>query len=292
MSGNSVRKRPPLFRALGSADPPKSVWVGGCAYRLHSIFKHDSWAATAIYCDPSGEYITCKFNRVQSVFGFPMSWLGRTLAAREAGFLRRLADIDLVPDDLGPVTANGRELANAVARIYIHGDVFQSPGQVDSSFFVELRHLLDAVHACDMAYVDLHKRENIIVGQDGRPHLIDFQVSVGLGSRWPGNGWLARRIVDKFQEMDDYHYRKHYARCLPEKLTQEELRRYMEPPRIIRAHRRIAIPLRSLRSWLLVALNIRDRSGRAHSELEPEEAFRTPAADSPTPPLGTDLDEK
>ena len=284
MKANAVRKRPSLFQALGSADPPEPVQVAGRDFHLDNVLKHDSWAATAIYRDTADERIICKFNRTKSVFGIPMAWLGRVLAAREARFLRRLADIDLVPDDLGPVTTDGAELAHAVARTYVDGEVFINPDQTDARFFAELRQLLNAVHGCNMAYVDLHKRENIIVGRDGRPNLIDFQVSAGLSSGWPGNGWVARKIIDKLQEMDDYHYRKHYARCLPETLSEEELRRYLKPPGWIRAHRKIAAPLRSLRRRLLVLLKIRDGSGQAHSELNPEDAFRPRAADPQIPP--------
>ena len=212
-----------------------------------------------------------------------MAWLGRALAAREAGFLRRLAHIELIPNDLGSVTADGRELRHAVARTYVDGEPFQVPAQVNSTFFAELRQLLDAIHACDMAYVDLHKRENIIVDRDGRPHLVDFQASLGAWPGWPGNGRLVHIMIRKLQEMDDFCYRKHYARCLPETLTEEELQRYLEPPGFVRVHRKIAVPLRGLRRWLLVLLKVRDRSGDARSELEPEDAFRLPTASMATP---------
>jgi hypothetical protein len=274
--GASLRRRPPLLRALGRAEPPASVRVGAEDYAVRTIFKHDSWAATALYAAPGGRCIVCKFNRTQPIFFLPMAWLGRMLAAREAGFLRRLAHLALVPDDLGPVTAAGRRLAHAVARSYIEGEPFRDSTQVDAAFFGELRTLLDRMHASGMAYVDLHKRENIIIDRRGRPHLVDFQVSVGTSDGWLGGGSLALRIVRLFQEIDDYHYRKHYARCLPDTLTAEELARYLEPPPFIRAHRRLAVVPRALRRRLLVLLRIRDRSGKAASELEAEDAFRAP----------------
>ena len=40
------------------------------------------------------------------------------------------------------------------------------------------------MHARRTVYVDLHKRENIIVSEHGKPCLIDFQISIC----WPG--WL------------------------------------------------------------------------------------------------------
>ena len=176
---------------------------------------------------------------------------------------------------LGPLYCDGRLLDNAVAGVFVEGEAFRRTTKVDQRFFADLRTLLDQVHAAGVADVDLHKRENIILDRGGRPHLIDFQVSVGIGKRWPGNGRLMRFIVGKLQEMDDYHYRKHYARSLRHLLTKEERKLYSRPPAFIRAHRKIAVPLRSLRRRLLVALGIRDAGGLAQSELEPEEAFRT-----------------
>ena len=278
-NGQNVRKRPAVLRALGDRDPPARVTVAGEIITLDRIVKHDSWAATAIYRDGAGRSIICKFNRVQPLFVVPLSWVGRTLARREAGFLRQLADVELVPKDLGDVTADGRRLPNAIARTYIDGEVLLLTEKVTPKFFDELRDLLRAIHAHDIAYVDLHKRENVIVGRDGRPYLIDFQVCFGLSRRWPGNGRLARFALKRLQEIDDYHVNKHHARCLPETLTSEEHARYLEPPPWIRTHRKIGVPLRTLRRRLLVLLGVRREGGSATSELEPEEAYRSPGAD-------------
>src|SRR5581483_6149542 len=177
---DSVRKRPAALRALGDRDPPHEVTVGHQIITLERIVKHDSWAATAIYRDAAGRSIVCKFNRVQPLFVIPLSWIGRALARREAGFLRQLADVELVPKDLGDVVADGRVLPNAIARTYIDGEVLLLTETITPRFFDELRDLLRAIHAHDIAYVDLHKRENVIVSRDGRPYLIDFQVCFGL----------------------------------------------------------------------------------------------------------------
>ena len=252
--------------------------VEGKTYELRTIFKHDSWAATALYAAGPEAQITCKFNRVQPVFVIPMKWLGRILARREAHFLRLLGDVPLVPDDLGPVLVQGAVLENAVARRYVDGAPFRGDTTVDARFFEQLRDLLDAVHRHDMAYVDLHKRENIIVDQQGQPHLIDFQVSYSPDGRWPWNGRFARYVLRQFQEMDDYHFRKHYARCLKHLLSPEERRRLLEPTSLVRWHRKLAVPLRALRRRLLTLLRLRDRSGQASSEIEPEDAFRSAGA--------------
>lgn len=270
-----------MFRALGRADPPSPVTVGGTEYTLSDALKHDSWAATAVYASASGHKIICKFNRTQPAI-ISLRWLGRRLARRESQFLKRLAHLDRVPDDLGPVSTGGQILPNAVARAFIAGEAWRSARQVDAPFFAELRELLDRVHATGMAYVDLHKRENIIVDTEGHPHLIDFQVCLGVGDRWPGNGRLTRMLVARLQEMDDYHFRKHHVACLRGAFSPEERRQYVRPPGFISAHRKIAVPLRSLRRWLLTQLKIRDATGRASSEVDPEDSFRPlPASTKP-----------
>src|SRR6478672_56029 len=111
-SPRTARPRPPLFRALGAADAPPEVVVDGTRYRQIELFKHDSWAATALY-GSAGRRIVCKFNRVQPVLGAPMSWLGNRLAEREHRALARLDGLPQIPRPLGPVHANGQRLRNA-----------------------------------------------------------------------------------------------------------------------------------------------------------------------------------
>jgi hypothetical protein len=270
------------LRALGGNEPPELVIVEDVAYRRGEILKHDSWAATAIYRNDHERRIICKFNRTEPAFAIiPLAWGGRLLAAREAWFLRRLADVELVPKDLGEVRADGRRLANAVARSYVEGEACMRDEQTSPRFFEELQSLLLTMHARGMAYVDLHKRENIIIDRDGRPHLVDFQVCFALSETWPGNGRFARYCLAKLREIDIYHFNKHLANCQSRGMT-SELRPTVKLPRIIKIHRFFAIPLRTLRRQLLVALRVRDCSGSATSEAEPEDAYRP----RPPPPDG------
>lgn len=168
-----VRPRPAVFRALGRDEPPAEVEIAGETCRLRETLKHDSWAATGIYASATRQAL-CKFNRVQPILGLPMRWLGRRLAAREAGFMDRLAGIAGIPVSLGPVSCGGQGLRHAVSRLWIAGHALAADELVDERFFPEFRGLLAAVHARGVAHVDLHKRENILVDSQGRPHLIDF----------------------------------------------------------------------------------------------------------------------
>ncbi len=267
----SVRARPPLLRALGLSEPPEQIEVAGQACRRIEIFKHDSWAATARY-QGEGLDLVCKFNRLQPILGMPMRWLGKRLADREAGALRRLVAVSGIPAELGPIHAEGKRLGNAVAHTFIAGRPFHATDCPDDAFFPVLRDILKAVHESGMAYVDLHKRENIIVGADGSPHLIDFQVCFGLWTKWARASPAAHSILRALQAADWYHLGKHIALHRPDQL--DLLEGKTSRPWLIRAHRRVAVPLRGLRRKLLTTLGVRAKGGMATSEAFPEDAVR------------------
>ena len=266
------RPRPPLFRALGLDDPPAAVDVDGERFEREEILKHDSWAATAIYASATRRAV-CKFNRESPIVFVPMRWLGRLLAAREGRFMQRLAGVDGVPPGLGPVWVGGRVLPHATARTFVPGHALAHDERVDDEFFPRLAAILAAVHARGMAHVDLHKRENILVDESGRPRLIDFQISWALPA-----GRLAaacgRPLLMLLQRCDDYHLLKHRLRLRPDQVPGGDAELDRLRPAWIRAHRLVAVPFRTLRRGLLALLRIRAGSCYASSEAFPEVAHR------------------
>lgn len=273
----TVRPRPPILRALGRDDPPVTVVVDGCTYTRVDILKHDSWAATAIYAG-DGPQLLCKFNRTQPAVGVNLRWLGRRLGERERRFLARLASIPNVPRAAGPVVVDGRVWPNAMARHFLPGRPLLSGERVSDRFFPELLGVLRAMHSLGIAYVDLHKRENILVGEDGRPFLIDFQIS--FDSHHPRVRWLpgAELVFDYLASSDLYHLRKHITRHRPDQMAELFPDQSAEPPWWIRAHRTVAVPFRSLRRRLLRKARVRGESGMASTEHFPEDVLRHEAA--------------
>ncbi len=270
---SGTRKRPPVFRALGQDEPPDQIVIDGQTYELEKILKHDSWAATAIYNRP-GETIICKFNRRQPVFFIPMGWLGNLLAQRESAMYTRLADLANVPPLLGKVYVDGKWHSNAVAHVYVPGHTLGLHEKVNNHFFPKLQELLAEIHKRDIAYVDLHKRENILVGDDGEPYLFDFQISFYLPKRL-GAFAIFRKLLHLLQQSDDYHVYKHFARVRPDQcgFTLDEVSKLR--PWWIRVHRIIGVPLRNLRRRLLVLLGIRSGLGQVTSEQFLEEGLRS-----------------
>ncbi|MFM7108882.1 MAG: hypothetical protein ACKOZU_09855 [Planctomycetaceae bacterium] len=268
----TVRRRPPMFRALGRRDPPETLDIDGERFVREEILKHDSWAATAIYASPARRAI-CKFNRESPVAFVPMRWLGRLLAVRERGFMERLRGVAGVPAGLGAIRVDGEVVPTAVGRTFVDGHALGADERVDDTFFPRLVAILAEVHRRGIAHVDLHKRENILVDDAGRPQLIDFQISWGLPRGRIAAACL-RPLLAILQQCDDYHLLKHRLRLRPDQLPRAAADLDSMRPTWIRLHRLVAVPFRTLRRGLLVRLGIRSPSGHAHSEAFPEVAHR------------------
>ncbi len=268
-----IRERPPLFRALGAQSPPQSIEIDGTEYVLQDVFKHDSWAATALYRGGDQD-VVCKFNRTESILGIPCGWLGRLLADREAFAMRCMKEVPGVPDNLGPVHAEGKLFRSAVAHPFIPGHPLGADEQVDDNFFPELLGHLREVHNRKMAYVDLHKRENILVGDDGKPYLIDFQICYRSAAMRKFSLPTTRIILKLLQNSDLYHFTKHVKRLRPDQIEHLGLTQYVKRPWWIRAHRTVAVPFRTFRRKFLTWIGVRGKSGRSATETFAEHAFR------------------
>lgn len=270
---NGLRKRPPVFRALGRQDPPPVVQVDAHAYELEEILKHDSWAATALY-RRAQEKIVVKFNRRQPVFFVPMTWLGRWLCRREDRAFRLLANVPGIPPCSGSVRVNGKSLLTAFAHYYIEGHPLGMEERPGERFFKQLEEMVLTIHRRGMAYADLNKRENIIVTESGAPLLVDFQIHFAPSRRmmrFPPVRWLLHQL----QAADLYHLRKHLLWHRPDLIPPEarDLRPFR--PFATRLWRIIYVaPVQFFRRRLLVRLRIRSGKGLAFSEVEPEKAVR------------------
>jgi serine/threonine protein kinase len=94
-----------------------------------------------------------------------------------------------------------------------------------------LQELIAELHRRRIAYVDTNKPENILLGDDGKPHLIDFQIS-----------WDHHVLLRHFQREDLYHVLKHKRRLRRDEMSEEELRRAEHKSWLIRLHRIVFKP--------------------------------------------------
>ena len=155
-----------------------------------------------------------------------------------------------------------------MAHDFVPGATLSATGHVDDLFFERLWHLLGEVHAARIAYVDLHKAENILVGTDGQPYLMDFQISLYV-PRFLPFGW----VLALFQKSDHYHFAKHKKLRRPDQCD-DETERLASRPWWISLHRLVARPLRELRRALLVKIGVRAKGGKVWTEQVPEEGLR------------------
>jgi hypothetical protein len=227
------------LRALGRAELPERFSLGGVAYRHERTIKHDFFAATGFYLSPDGARVVLKVGRTADYAGVPLRWLGRWLCERESRFYQACADLPNVPKWLGRVGTTG------FAHAYVPGRPLSKERAIPDSFFDELFALLAELHRRGIAYVDTNKPQNILQGEDGRPYLIDFQISFGLVDF--GDNFVTRSILRRLQKEDRYHILKHKRKLRPDLLTEEERARVGQVSWFIKAHRWVTRPYFLLR---------------------------------------------
>lgn len=154
--------------------------------------------------------------------------LGRWLRPLARYWLRHEVDVSRALAGIEGIPADAVELSDtSFCRAWIPGEDLRAHRRAGRSvaddFFEELLSLVHQVHARGVAYGDLQKKDNIIVGEDGRPYLIDFQISL---RRYEGPSALRRRVsgwlVRHTQADDLRHLYKHKCRIRPDLATPEE----------------------------------------------------------------------
>ena len=232
--------RPPAYamRALGRGELPHEFRLGDATWRHVRTVKHDFFAATGFYQDNAGRRAVLKVSRTADFGGLPLEWLGRWLCARELRFYGRLADLPNVPAVLGTLGRTG------FVHAYVEGRPLCKHRPVPDGFFAQLLAVLDELHRRDVAYVDTNKPENILLGDDGRPHLIDFQISWDLHR---GRTRLNRWWLGLLQAEDLYHVRKHRRRLRPDELPEHDRAPEERASPWIRLHRLVTRPFKVVR---------------------------------------------
>ncbi len=235
---------------MGRTDLPSVITVGERHYRQTLTYKHDFFAATAAYAGPAGR-VVLKVQRQADFFGLPLAWIGSFLVRREALLMARSQAVPGVPRYRGAWGDTG------LVHEYVAGHPLGRHDILDDEFFPRLSAMLDEIHDMEMAYVDLEKRENILLGDDGRPYLIDFQISWFLNPRDGGKSWPARKILDILQTADRYHLLKHWRRARADQLNPDQIAESGRPPFWIAWHRLLFRPVTRLRRQILTGLGAR-----------------------------------
>jgi hypothetical protein len=194
-----------------SASPGALLRLAGRPARLVRTLKRDAFSENHLVELTEGRFVL-KRSR-------PLGFLAR----RERRNYERLAGVEGIPA-LGPVHTDlwflhtwveGLTLEQVWRRInerMVREE--RSRGEipdrlVPDDFYLRLGRLVDALHARGVAYCDLTKRANVIVGPGGRPWLIDLQISAAFP---PDRSRLASALFSALCRGDRYHVRKHARR--------------------------------------------------------------------------------
>ena len=118
--------------------------------------------------------------------------VGPILIRREFGALRNLVGVKGVPQLVGRLDRY------SLAMEHVPGISLDriEPGSLDNGFYADLRKAIDDMHARGVAHCDLRSRGNVMLGDDGRPYMVDFAACVfrGRGIN-PFFRWLFRQFV-------------------------------------------------------------------------------------------------
>ncbi len=187
-------------------------------------------------------------------------WVARILLARERRALRALEGLAGVPrlvpagelQELPGPDGRRPRAGEVLVRSWLSGEPLHRTTSLPEDFFDELSRLVGEMHRRGVCHNDLHKEQNVIVGEDGLPALIDFQ----LASTHPRRG----RIFESRARDDRRHVQKHlrryarHARGPSARIERAAAEPRMPRTGLARAWRRAAKPLynwitRRLLSW-------------------------------------------
>jgi serine/threonine protein kinase len=137
---------------------------------LIETLKHDVFGRVELVRGPEGLLV----RRVaRAGLLDPRAILARALLARERRALQALRGLPGVPQ----LSVADQGAAHELLRTHLAGAPLHRATQLPLDYFEHLDELVQALHARGVCHNDLHKEPNILVGEDGRPALVDFQLS-------------------------------------------------------------------------------------------------------------------
>ncbi len=143
--------------------------------------------------------------------------LGRMGLRREERIYRRLDGMPFVPRYLGRLDKDAIMLERVEARPIQEF----SRTDIDATFFDDLGECVARLHDRGVVHMDLRHRSNLLVGEDHKPRIIDFEASL-----YVGQGFLARwLLVPLLAPVDRSAVTKYRIRYRQE-LTRREARKH------------------------------------------------------------------
>jgi RIO-like serine/threonine protein kinase len=148
------------------------------------------------------------------------NFIGRFLIWREHKAYRRLGGLKGVPRFYHVIDGLAIVVEEITGR-NIEGLERENP--LEETFFYDLLQLVERVHDRGLAHCDLKRAPNILMGDDGKPYIVDWSASVSESEFgfFPFNSIYRRFLEDDFNAIT-----KIKLTHIPEKVSLEERRRY------------------------------------------------------------------
>ncbi len=162
------------------------------------------------------------------------NFIGRFLIWREKKAYRRLRGVRGVPRlyrELGGLALAFEEIQGGSL------ENLEKEAQLPEEFFKALRDLVTEVHERGLAHCDLKRAPNVLLGNDGRPYIVDWSSAIlEREFRFFPLTIIYRRFI-----LDDFNaVTKLQLRHCPEKVSPAEKERYQQrrkPEKVVRAIR-------------------------------------------------------
>ena len=190
--------------------------IGGETFVHVATLKDDAFARTELV-EKDGRKYLYKISRLQLIRGLQLRWAMKRLTAREVRIHKLLDAVHGVPKLVRRVDDT------SFLREFVEGRTLdRKPPFMREDFFDEFVDIVRGIHARGVAFVDLAKKENVVVTTEGRPFLIDFQVSISMSRGRGPISFLWNRLVRLMQASDVYHVYKHKRHVRPDLLREHE----------------------------------------------------------------------
>jgi serine/threonine protein kinase len=177
--------------------------------------------------------------------------VGPILIRREYGALRKLAGVSGVPR----LVARIDRYALAVEHVPGVSLDRTLPNALTDEFYAELRRVVDGIHSRGVAHCDLRSRGNVMLGEDGRPCVVDFAACVFLGR---GLNPFFKWLFGQFVLADRNAVLRIKQRLSPQLLSDQEKTDLATPLPYERPARFVGESIRRLTRRLLTRRNKRD----------------------------------
>lgn len=200
---------------------PKDIVIKGQLYEYEKILKDDFFSVNVLYKNRDGERYVLKLSDFRFLFGLLLRPFAIWMSSHEYKIYKMVEDIDGIAE-LGP-----RYGWRGYFHKYIEGNTLHELGTkatLPDDFFDGLKAIIEELHRRRIFYLDLNKRGNIILGEDNKPWLIDFQICQYFKPRRGLLGKWSDKIFNKLIQEDVYHIYKHKRKFQPDLITKDELK--------------------------------------------------------------------